>query len=218
VTVPPVGSIPHGARRLVAGEPVASATSALVLLHGRGATAEDILDLGVHLRLENTALIAPQAHEFTWYPERFLAPLERNQPWLDAALATLSSIAADLRNQGLDAERVAWLGFSQGACLVSEWCARNPARRRGIFALTGGRIGPPGTDFSVPAAAHGSLTGTPAFFGCGDPDPHIPWFRVEETAASYRELGADVTVRRYPGAPHSVNADQVAFVRQALAR
>jgi predicted esterase len=194
------------------------ARSALVLVHGRGATAEDILELGIHLRLEDTALIAPQAHEFTWYPERFLAPIERNQPWLDAALGALSAIAADLEREGLGATDVAWLGFSQGACLVSEWCARYAVQRRGIFALTGGRIGPPGTDFSVGEAARGALAGTPAFFGCGDPDPHIPWFRVEETAASYRDLGAAVTARRYPGAPHAVNADQMAFVRQALGR
>lgn len=209
-------NIAHGERRLLAGPDWAEASSVLVLVHGRGATAEDILDLGMALELPDVALIAPQAHDHTWYPQRFLAPLEQNQPWLDAALAALDAIDHDLTKAGIEPQRVAWLGFSQGACLVSEWTARNPQPRRGIFGLTGGRIGPPGTVFEEEASSARALAGTPVFLGCGDPDPHIPWFRVEETAACFRALGGEVTVRRYPGAPHSVNADEMDFVRQAL--
>jgi predicted esterase len=209
--------IAHGERRLLAGPDWAKAESALVLVHGRGATAEDILELGLALELPGVALIAPQAQDFTWYPQRFLAPLEQNQPWLDAALSALAAIDRDLAEAGIESQRVAWLGFSQGACLVSEWTARNPQPRRGIFALTGGRIGPPGVSFEEAARSARPLGGTPVFLGCGDPDPHIPWFRVEETAACFRALGGEVTVRRYPGAPHSVNADEMAFVRTCLA-
>ncbi len=209
---------------MLAGPAWAEADSALVLVHGRGATAEDILDLGLALDLPGVALIAPQAHDFTWYPQRFLAPLEQNQPWLDAALSALDAIDRDLAEAGIEAHRVAWLGFSQGACLVSEWTARHALPRRGIFVLTGGRIGPPGSTFKEAAPSSSEeearsarpLGGTPVFLGCGDPDPHIPWFRVEETAACFRELGGEVTVRRYPGAPHSVNADEMAFVRRCL--
>lgn len=209
--------IAHGERRLLAGPVWTAADSALVLVHGRGATAEDILDLGLALELPGVALIAPEAQDFTWYPQRFLAPLEQNQPWLDAALGALDTIDRDLAEAGIEPSRVAWLGFSQGACLVTEWTARHPLPRRGIFGLTGGRIGPPGSDFEEEARSPRPLAGTPVFLGCGDPDPHIPWFRVEETAACFRELGGEVTLRRYPGAPHSVNADEMAFVRQCLA-
>ena len=201
---------------MLAGPAWAEADSALVLVHGRGATAEDILELGLALDLPGVALIAPQAHDFTWYPQRFLAPLEQNQPWLDASLSALDAIDRDLAETGFETRRVAWLGFSQGACLVSEWTARHPLQRWGIFGLTGGRIGPAGSVFEEEASSARPLAGTPVFLGCGDPDPHIPWFRVEETAACFRELGGEVTVRRYPGAPHSVNADEMAFVRRCL--
>ena len=213
-------NVEHGQVRLIAGAPLENARLALVLIHGRGASAEDILGFGEALEIADAALVAPQAEGSTWYPERFLAPLDQNQPWLDAALAALSTIESDLAGWGFGPERVAWLGFSQGACLVAEWTARaalrERRRRHSIHVLTGGRIGPPDTDFSVPEAARGALGETPVFIASSDPDPHIPWSRVEETAECFRALAGRVTVRAYPGAAHSINVDELRFVRAVL--
>lgn len=197
---------------LAAGAPLAAARSAVVLVHGRGASAEDILGFSGPLSRPGVAFLAPQAAEHTWYPQRFLAPLAVNEPWLTSALAKLASLRADLAAAGIPDERIVWLGFSQGACLASEYVARNPRRWGGLVAAVGGRIGPQGMAFDDP----GDLARTPVYLGCGDADPHIPWPRVAESAAAFTRQNAEVTLRRYPGFPHSVHPEAVSYARHLL--
>jgi phospholipase/carboxylesterase len=159
------------------------------------------------------ALVAPQARHGTWYPQSFLAPFAANQPGLDAALERVGEVVAEIEAAGIPAERIVLFGFSQGACLASEFAARNPRRYGALVAATGGRIGPPGADFT----SAGDLAGTPVHLSAGDPDPHVPWSRVEETAASLRAMGAVVTTLREPGFPHAVHPEAVAFLRGLVA-
>ena len=206
---------PHASQPiLTAGPPPEQAAGAIVMVHGRGASAEDILSLNDELGAEQFAALAPQAAGHAWYPQSFLAPLEKNQPYLDSALARLESIVADLQRRGVRSERVVLLGFSQGACLCSEFAARHPRRYGGIIALTGGLIGPPGTPREYP----GSLGGTPVFLGANDPDPHVPFERVKETEAVLTHMGAEVELRRYPGMPHTINQDEIDACRALLKR
>lgn len=205
---------PHAALPVLrAGAPLADASIAVVLVHGRGGSAEDILGFAGALAREGVAFLAPQAAENTWYPQRFLAPLAANEPWLSSALARLGALHDEIAAAGLADEAIVWLGFSQGACLASEYVARNPRRYRGLVAAVGGRIGPLGTPFEEP----GDFARMPVYLGCGDPDPHIPWSRVEESAAAFARQNAEVTLRRYPGFPHSVHPEAVAFARRLLA-
>jgi predicted esterase len=204
---------PHaGALLLTNGAPLERARTALLALHGRGASARDILALTKLLELgDDVAVVAPQASGNTWYPYSFLAPLDQNEPYLASALNLLDTLVTYLADHDIPAERVLLLGFSQGACLASEYAARRARRWGGVAVLTGGLIGPDGT----PRDYAGTLDGTPVFLGAGDPDAHVPWTRVEETAAVFARLGAAVTTRRYPGLPHTVNEDEIAAV-QAL--
>jgi predicted esterase len=183
------------------------------LVHGRGATAESILTLADELGRDDFAYLAPQAAGYSWYPYSFLAPFQQNEPGLSSGLARIGEVVARLEADGIPAERIVLLGFSQGACLMSEFAARNPRRYGGLIALSGGLIGPPGTPRDYP----GSLAGTPAFLGCSDRDPHIPLARVQETTAVLREMGADVTERIYPAMGHTVNADEIEHVRRLMA-
>ena len=204
---------PHANGRIVAAGPAPEqAAATLILIHGRGATAESILSLYDELSVGGLAAIAPQAAGNTWYPQSFLAPLEANQPYLDSALGRLDALVADLLSRGVPSERIAILGFSQGACLTTEYAARHPRRYGAIIGLTGGLIGPPGTPREYP----GSLAGTPVFLGSGDPDPHVPFARVRETEAVFRDMGATVEVRRYPGMPHTINEDELEACRALL--
>ena len=205
---------PHaGAPVLAAGAPLAEARAAVVLIHGRGASADDILGFAGPLATDGVAFIAPEAAANVWYPQRFLAPLAANEPWLSSALAKLESVRETLSAAGVPDESIIWFGFSQGACLASEYVARHPRRWGGLVVATGGRIGPPGTEFEDP----GGLGGTPVYLASGDPDPHIPWSRVEETAAAFRRQQAALTLRHYPGFPHAVHPEAVDFARQLLA-
>lgn len=197
---------------VTAGPPVERAAAALVLLHGRGASAASILSLHAELGLNALAAIAPQAAGNTWYPMSFLAPTDANQPYLDSALGKVESVVADLVARGIPSERIALLGFSQGACLASEFVARHPRRYGAVMALTGGLIGPPGTPRDYP----GLLAGTPVFLGTSDPDPHVPFERVQETAAVLERMGARVETRRYPGMPHTMNDDELDACRALL--
>lgn len=187
-------------------------TAALVLLHGRGASARDILEFGRSLGVEGLDLVAPAAAGGTWYPRSFLAPIAENQPDLDSALKRVEATVAGLLARGLPAGRIALLGFSQGACLAVESVARHPRRYGAVMGLTGGLVGPPGTPREYP----GRLDGSPVFLGSGDPDPHVPFERVQETRSVLRRMGADVELRRYPGRPHSVGGDEVAACRTLL--
>jgi predicted esterase len=182
------------------------------MVHGRGASARDILSLAPVLDRAGFACVAPQAAGGTWYPNSFLAPLASNEPWLSSALAALGEAQSQLQAAGLGPERTILLGFSQGACLVLERTARNPARYGGIAGLSGGLIGPPGT----PREYGGSLAGTPVFLGCDEADPHVPADRVRETAAVLERMGASVNARLYRGLGHTVGADEIAAVREMM--
>jgi predicted esterase len=197
---------------LLAGPEPEKAAMTVLCIHGRGAPAQSILSLFGELGFENLAAIAPEAAGRSWYPHSFLSPLEANQPHLDAALARMEWHIAELDARGIPAERVAFLGFSQGACLATEFVARHPRRYAAVLGLSGGLIGPPGT----PRNYRGSLAGTPVFLGSGDPDPHVPFGRVEETRAVLARMGAGVELRRYPGLGHSINDDEIDACRDLL--
>lgn len=202
---------PHaGSRTLRAGKPLAEAAGAVILLHGRNGSADDILTLAAPMDAPNLAFIAPEAPGNTWYPNAFLAPRSSNEPWLTSALQRVTTAIAET---GLPPERIVLAGFSQGACLASEYVATHPARFAGLIALTGGLIGPQGTRFTF----NGKLDGMPALLLSGVPDPHIPWERVEETAEVLTGMGAKVTVRQYPGRPHTVSMDEIQLAHQLLA-
>jgi predicted esterase len=204
---------PHRGRPvLAAGRPLAEADAAVIMVHGRGGSAEDMLGLGAELRRPELAYVAPQAANQSWYPYRFLAPFEQNEPWLSSALELLGDLVAHLESGGIPSERIVLLGFSQGACLSLELAARNARRFGGVVALSGGLIGPPG----APRDYEGSFAGTPVFLGCSDRDPHIPKERVDESAQVFERMGAAVTERIYPGLGHTVNEDELDFVRGIL--
>lgn len=196
---------------LHSGAPLETARAATIMLHGRGASAEDILGIAGELSLPDMAYLAPQANGGQWYPQRFTAPLAANEPWLSDALAAIAELLAHLAAAGIPAERTALLGFSQGACLALEYAARNPQRYLGVAGLSGALIGErTRTDYP------GSLAGTPVLLGCSDVDSHIPLVRVEESAAALRTLGAAVDTRIYPGMGHTINHDEIAAVRAML--
>lgn len=182
------------------------------MLHGRGATAEDILPLARAFAQPDLAYLAPQAPTGSWYPYSFLAPLESNEPALSRALATIRELLDGLEQESVPADRVVLLGFSQGGCLALEYAARNARRYAGVIGLSAGLIGPENT----PRSYAGSLLGTPIFIGCGDLDGHIPLPRVRESTRVLRTLGAEVAERIYPGMGHSINDDEINSVRAML--
>jgi predicted esterase len=184
----------------------------VILLHGRGASAEDILSLAYQFDLPQLAYFAPQAAGHEWYPNSFLAPLESNEPWLSSALSKIQSVLQMAGEAGFPPNRVVIGGFSQGACLSTEFAATHPQRYAGLIALTGGLVGPLGSDLNHT----GDLAGTPAFLGSGDPDPHVPWSRVQESALVLTGMGAIVTARRYPGRGHTVSRDELLFAKGML--
>lgn len=193
------------------GEPLASARAAMILTHGRGASAPDIMTVASEVERSGFAYLAPQAPGNTWYPYPFTTPLDGNQPHLDNALDMLSRLLA-LVEASVPAERIVLLGFSQGACLTLEFAARHARRFGGVFGLSGGLIGPDGTPRLYP----GTFGGTPVFLGCSDVDPHVRKDRVEEAAEVFGRMGAVVTLRLYPGMGHSVSPDEIAAVRELV--
>jgi predicted esterase len=197
------------------GAPLPEARIAVVLLHGRGASADDILTLSDALdlgALPPTAFLAPQAARGSWYPYSFLAPIEHNQPYLNSALRMLEELLASIQRTSVSPERTVLIGFSQGGCLALEFAARNPRHYGALAGLSAGLIGPPATRWNGESA----LSGTPAFLGCSDVDPHIPLWRVRETEEALGRMGATVDTRIYPGAPHAVNADEVEALQALL--
>jgi len=205
---------PHqGQPLLAAGEPLDRTRAALVMVHGRGASAESILDLAIELNQSDWAYLAPQAAGNTWYPNSFLVPLASNEPGLSSGLAALTNVLAHVAQAGIPQERTMLLGFSQGACLALEFVARNARSYGGVAGLSGGLIGPDGTPRDYP----GSLAGTPVFLGCSDVDFHVPKERVQLTAEVLLRLGGKVTMRLYPGMGHTVNQDEIDFVRGMMA-
>jgi phospholipase/carboxylesterase len=205
---------PHqGQPLVVAGEPIEQAQAAMIMFHGRGASAQDILSLSAEFSQPGFVYLAPQAAGYAWYPNSFLAPIESNEPDLSSALAIIAGLLAQLAEQAIPPERTIILGFSQGACLSLEFAARNARRYGGLVGLSGGLIGPDGTPRDYP----GSLDGTPVFLGCSDVDPHIPRARVIESAEVLRHLGGDVTMQLYPGMGHTVNLSEFRIVRSIMA-
>ena len=206
---------PHAGQPILhRGAAIAGARLAAILIHGRGASAEDILSLSEELSAADVAYLAPQAAGNTWYPYSFLAPMAQNEPGLSSALGVIAAIVATIEEQGIPASRIVLMGFSQGACLTSEFAARHARRYAGIAALSGGLIGPPGT----PRDYAGTFDGTPVFLGCSDVDPHIPVERVRESADVFRRMGAAVDERIYRGMGHTVSQDEIEAVNAILSR
>jgi predicted esterase len=197
---------------LTLGAELRQAAAAVILLHGRGASAEDILGLATEMYDERFAYLAPQAAGHSWYPNSFLAPLEKNEPWLSSALAKVGTIVQQAVAGGVSRDRIFLCGFSQGACLSSEFVARNPTRYGGLIAFTGGLIGPLDADLHH----EGDLGGMPALFSSGDPDPHVPWSRVLESAEQFTGMGAEVKTQRYPGHPHTVLPQEIKSARDLI--
>ena len=195
-----------------AGKKIEEATRALIMLHGRGAPAEDILGLAPHLEVENFALIAPQATQYTWYPYSFLVPPAQNQPWLASALDLIDEIVSDINKAGISSERIYFTGFSQGACLTLEYVTRNARKWGGVAAFTGGLIG----DTIYSENYHGDFEGTSVFIGSSDPDPHIPVSRVRETTAMLRAMHALVTEKIYPNMGHTIQEDEIKLANQLI--
>jgi len=204
---------PHaGQRVLTSGPPLGEASAVVIMLHGRGATPEDILSLGRVLARPDLTYLAPAAANQTWYPFSFLTDLAKNEPYLSSALTLVQRLVTRTIEKGVLRERIVLLGFSQGACLCSEFAVRHAARYGGVVALSGGLIGPPGTEWQYP----GSLASTPVFLGCSDIDAHIPASRVNESAEVFERMGAAVTKRLYPGMGHTVNDDELNEARKIL--
>jgi predicted esterase len=193
----------------MAGEPLGRAQAAMLMVHGRGAQAADILSLAREFKQDGFAYVAPQAAGNTWYPNRFLVPFEQNEPWLSSALEFVGAALSQIIQAGIPHERVMLLGFSQGACVALEFAARSAQRYGGIIGLSGALIGPD----DAPRDYAGSLDGTPVFLGCSDVDFHVRKERVDQTAEVMKRLGGTVTERLYPNMDHSVNQDEIDFVR-----
>lgn len=192
-----------------AGKPLEEATKVMIMVHGRGASARDILSLSTYIQDKDFAFIAPEAQGNTWYPQSFLRPMAENEPYLSSALEVLASLRARLQADfNFKLPQIYWLGFSQGACLMLEFVARHAAEYGGVFGLSGGLIGPDGT----PRPYEGSFGNTPIFLGCSDQDSHVPKKRVLESEAVFRQMGADVTAKLYPNFPHSINEDELNIV------
>lgn len=195
------------------GADFSEATSAMILVHGRGATADGILGLAGDLAVDGMAYLAPQAARRTWYPMSFLAPMEANEPGLSTGLELIGTIVDEVVGRGVPAERIVLGGFSQGACLASEFVARRGERFGGLLVFSGGLIGPPGT----PRDYDGDLGGTPMFIGSSDPDSHVPVERVRETADVFTRMGARVDLQIYPGMGHTITLDEIDRAKAVLA-
>lgn len=196
-----------------AGKPLSEARAAVILVHGRGATAPSILELSLVLPHPDMAYLAPQAANNTWYPYSFLSPIPDNEPGISSGIQAIADVVSQVEDAGISAENIIIGGFSQGACLSSEFVTRNPRRYGGLLVFSGGLIGPPGT----PRDYAGTLDGMPVFIGCSDVDAHIPLARVHETTATLKRMGAAVTERIYPGMGHTINQDELDAALQLVA-
>ena len=205
--------VPHqGQPVLTTGVALDKATAAMIMIHGRGASAEDILGLSADLWQPNFVYLAPQAAQSEWYPNSFLAPIPSNEPGLSSGLAVIAALLAQVEEAGITAERTILLGFSQGACLALEFVARHARRYGGVIGLSGGLIGPDETPRDYP----GSLAGTPVSLGCSDIDFHIPKQRVEQSAEVLQRMGGVVTMRLYPRMGHTINLDELRIARSMV--
>lgn len=202
----------HDKNTVTAGVPVATAKRALILLHGRGATAADIISLNSHLQLNDAAIFAPQANNNSWYPYSFMSPVAENQPALDSALKVVHELVTGIVKQGIPLDQVFFAGFSQGACLTLEYIGRNANKYGGAIAFTGGLIGA-GLNR---ANYKGDFKQTPILISTGNPDPHVPVSRVEESQQILEEMNASVTVKIYPGRPHTISKEEIDLAKQLV--
>lgn len=202
----------HQKNIVTAGKDLRDAGKALVLLHGRGATADDILGLSSELNVNDFALIAPQATNYTWYPYSFLAPVRQNEPWLSSAIQLLGEVVKDIKAAGIEEQHIYFAGFSQGACLTLEFVTRNARRWGGVAAFTGGLIG----DKINSDNYQGDFAGTPVFMGSSDPDPHVPVERVQASVGILKSMNASVTEKIYPGMGHTISKDEISNVNKLI--
>jgi phospholipase/carboxylesterase/glyoxalase family protein len=206
---------PHAGQRIVRqGAPLGTARAAVIMIHGRGAAPENILDLVPEIGHPAVAYLAPAAAGGTWYPQSFMAPIAANEPGITSGISVVHSLIDEVLAAGTPADRVLLLGFSQGACLACTAAQRRSQRYGGVVVYSGGLIGPPGTSWNE----SGSFHSAPVFLGCSDSDPHIPESRVRETASVFDRMRAEVTTRIYPGMGHLVNAEEIAVTRELLGR
>lgn len=202
----------HTKQIIRAGKKIEEASKALIMVHGRGGTADDILGLANYLPVSDFALLAPQATNNTWYPYSFLAPPRENEPWLSSALALLKEVVADVKAKGIAEENIYFLGFSQGACLTLEFVTRNAATYGGVAAFTGGLIG----DKIYDENYKGDFGSTPVFIGTSDPDPHVPVERVNDTAGILLKMNAGVTKKIYKNMGHTITQDEINVVNEII--
>lgn len=202
----------HEKKFIQSGKPTGQATKAVVLLHGRGSTAQGVLSLQHHLHMDEALLLAPQATNNTWYPYSFLAPMEDNQPALNSALDLVDLMVAETIKLGIPTQDLYFVGFSQGACLTLEYVSRHAKRYGGVVAFTGGLVG----ETLARENYDGDFSGTPVLITAGDEDPHVPLYRIEESASVLRQLGANVNVEIYPGKPHGISADETLLANEVV--
>ena len=202
----------HKKEFITAGKKLEDASRVLIMIHGRGGSAEDILSLAGHLDVKDFALIAPQATNHSWYPYSFLSIPSQNEPWLTSALDVTNDIVNDIVSKGIAKENIYFLGFSQGACLTLEFVARNAFKYGGVAAFTGGLIG----DKINAQNYSGDFSGTRVFIGTSDPDPHVPVERVNETAALLEKMNAIVTKKIYKNMGHTINEDEISIVNKVI--
>lgn len=204
----------HKKQLIQAGEDLEQTTKVLIMVHGRGGSAEDILGLSAYLQVNDFALLAPQATNNTWYPYSFMAPVKENEPWLSSALALLKEVVADVKAKGIAEESIYFLGFSQGACLTLEFVTRNAAKYGGVVAFTGGLIG----DKIYNENYKGDFAATPVFIGTSDPDPHVPVERVNATEDILLKMNAAVTKKIYKNMGHTISQDEINQVNERIFR
>lgn len=202
----------HDKHVLLKGNKLGDAEKVLIMIHGRGARAEDILTLADYLNVKNFTLLAPQATGNTWYPYSFLAPPHMNEPWLSSALSVLSEIVDDVKDSGVDGQNIYFAGFSQGACLTLEYVARNAEHYGGVAAFTGGLIG----DTIYEQNYSGDFESTPIFIGSADPDPHVPVQRVKDSVAVLKKMNASVEVKIIPGMGHTINDEEIQLANKMV--
>jgi phospholipase/carboxylesterase len=202
----------HQKNIVTAGKELTASGKVLVMLHGRGGTAEDILSLASHLDVKDFSLIAPQATNNAWYPYSFMATPAQNEPWLSSALDLVKSIVDDLYQEGIPSHNIYFTGFSQGACLTLEFVTRNANKYGGVAAFTGGLIG----DVIYPENYTGDFRGTPVFIGTSDPDPHVPVGRVNATSNILKNMNARVTEKIYSNMGHTINGDEIELANKLI--
>lgn len=202
----------HDKHVLLKGRKLGDAEKVLIMIHGRGARAEDILTLADYLNVKNFTLLAPQATGNTWYPYSFLAPPHNNEPWLSSALSVLAEIVDDVMEAGVERRNIYFAGFSQGACLTLEYVTRNAERYGGVVAFTGGLIG----DKIYEQNYSGDFESTPVFIGSADPDPHIPVQRVHDSVAVLKKMNASVVEKIIPGMGHTVDDEEIQLANKTV--